>query len=200
MRLELRLIMTTYTVAANDLEGVAIRFQAHPNPDFPYLYHTLNSVYSVDLYEIDFHFLFNDVTANGQTELYKDAPKRLLEYMIAHIKTESGASIRAEMEKIEKLFETMLLSYKMKHCNIMFFKRGQELALGMIHFIKNQRDDVPAKCMEVLLSTSRIYPSPIGIVDGLNMNKLFISEQAISPSTMTTATVTAGNHLATSSC
>ena len=67
----------------------------------------------------------------------------------------------------------------------------------MVHFIKVQREDVPAKCMEVLFSISRIYPSPIGIVDGLNMDKLFISEQSIPPSITTTATVTAGNHLAT---
>ena len=117
--------------------------------------------------------------------------------MIAHIKSKSGTSTRAETAKVEKLFETMLLSYKMKHVNIMFFKQGQKLALRMIRFFKNQQDDVPAKCMEVLLSTSQIHLSLIGIVDGLNMDKLFISEQAIPPSTTTAKTVTAGNHLAT---
>ena len=69
----------------------------------------------------------------------------------------------------------------------------------MVHFIKNQQDDVPAKCMEVLLLISTIYPSPTGIVDGLNMDKLFSSEQAIPPPTQATANaaVTAGTHLAT---
>ena len=82
---------TTYTVAANDLEGVIIRFAPHPITDFPFLHHTLNGVYGVDLYKNDFHFLFDDITTNGQTELHKDAPKRLLQHMIAHIKNVSEA-------------------------------------------------------------------------------------------------------------
>ena len=190
--------MATYTVAANDLEGVIIRFTPHPNTAFLFLHHTLNGVYGVDLYELDFHFLFDDFTANGQTELYKDAPKRLLDYLIDHIKTKSGASTRGNTAQVQKLFEEMLLSYKMKNGQVISFQRGQELATGMVHFIKNQRDDVPAKCMEVLLSISTIYPSPTGIVDGLNMDKLFSSEQAIPPPTQATAnsTVTAGTHLA----
>ena len=119
--------------------------------------------------------------------------------MLDHIKTESGASTRGNTAQVDKLFATMLLSYKMQNGRSMRFKRSQELASGILHFIRNQRDDVLAKCMEVLLSTSRIYPSPIGIVDGLNMDKLFISEQAIPPPTQATAnaTVTTGNHLAT---
>ena len=90
---------------------------------------------------------------------------------------------------MEKLFKTMQLSYRMKSNKVVYFKRGQELATGMVHFINNQQEDVPAKCMEVLLSISRIYPSPIGIVDGLNMDKLFSSEQAIPPLTKATVTV-----------
>ena len=81
----------------------------------------------------------------------------------------------------------------------MQFKRGQDLATGMLHFISHQREDVPTKCMEVLLSISRIYPSPIGIVDGLDMDKLFSSKQAIPAPTQAsvTAAKAAGNHLAT---
>ena len=79
----------------------------------------------------------------------------------------------------------------------MIFKRGQELASDIVHFIKNQRDDVPAKCIEILLSTTRIYPSLIGIVDGLNMDKLFSNEQAIPAPTTLTATATAVTCLAT---
>ena len=188
--------MTTYTVAANNLEGVIVRFQVHPNPAFLFLHHTLNSVYGVDLYETDFYFLFDDVTTNGQTELHKDASKRLLDYMITHILTESGATTRGETEKVEKLFKTMLLSYKMSNGKHSYFKRGQDLALAIIYSLQNKRQDVPEKCLEVQFSLSRIYPSLIGIVDGLNMNKLFSSEQAITALTMT-ATVTAGNHLAT---
>ena len=107
---------TTYTVAANDLEGVIIRFAPHPNTSFPFLHHTLNDVYGLDLHETDFHFLFDDVANNQQTELYKDAPKRLLEHMIDHIATESGSKgTRSKTDKVEKLFKTMKLSYKMKH-------------------------------------------------------------------------------------
>ena len=100
--------------------------------------------------------------------------------MIDHIKSESEASTRGNTTQVDELFSTMLMSYKTKTPKVICFKRGQELATGMVHFIKNQRDNVPAKCMEVLLSISRIYPSPIDIVDGLNLNKLFSSEQAIS--------------------
>ena len=84
---------TTYTVAANNLEGVIIQFAPHPVTDFPFLHHTLNGVYGVDLYETDFHFPFSDITANGQKELYKDTPKRLLAYMINHIKTVPAAAV-----------------------------------------------------------------------------------------------------------
>ena len=53
--------------------------------------------------------------------------------------------------------------------------------------------------MEVQLSISRIYPSPIGIVDGLNLNKLFSGEHGIPPPTPTSVTAAnaAGTHLAT---
>ena len=190
--------MTTYTVAANNLEGVIVRFQVHPNPAFLFLHHTLNSVYGVDLYETDFYFLFDDVTTNGQTEFHKDAPKRLLDYMIGHIKKESGSvGTRSMTKKVDNFFKSMLMSYKTKNGKYVYFKQGQELATAMILFIKNQREDVPERCMEILLSTTRIYLSPIGIMDGLNMDKLFSSEQAIPAPTTTTTTATAGTHLAT---
>ena len=189
---------TTYTVAANELEGVIIRFQQHPNPAFSFLHHTLNSVYGVDFYKTDFYFLFHDITTNQQTELYTDAPQRLLDYMIDHIKYKLGASTRGNTAQVQVLFENMLLSYKMKNNKVMQFKRGQDLASGMVHFIANQQEDVPAKCMEVLLLISTIYPSPTGIVDGLNMDKLFNSEQTIPPPSQATANaaVTAGTYLA----
>ena len=69
----------------------------------------------------------------------------------------------------------------------------------MVHYIKVQHKDVLAKCIEVLLSISKIYPSPIGIVDGLNMDILFSNQQAIpapTPASITAAN-TAKNHLAT---
>ena len=81
--------MATYTINAKVLEGVILRFQAQPDTSFPVLYHTLNSVYDADLYETDFHFIFDDVPTNDLTEFCKDAPKRLLNHMITHIKTES---------------------------------------------------------------------------------------------------------------
>ena len=190
--------MTTYTIAVNDLEGVIIRFQAHPNPSFPFFRHTLNSIYCVDLYDTDFHFLFDVVPTNEHTELFKDAPKQLLDYMIGHIKTESGSvGTQSKTDKVETLFKTIQLSYKMQNNRVMIFIRGQELASDIQHFLKHQRDDVPTKCTEILLLTTRIYPSPIGIVDGLNMDKLFSSKQAIPAPTTPTAAATARTHLAT---
>ena len=52
--------------------------------------------------------------------------------------------------------------------------------------------------MEVLLSISKIYPSPTGILDGLDMDKLLSSQQAIPKPTAAsvTAATAAGNHLA----
>ena len=109
---------TTYTVAANDLQEVIIRFAPHPITDFPFLHHTLNGVYGVDLYETDFHFLFSDIAANGLTELYKDAPKRLLAYMINHIKTvsaaASGTGTRSNTAKVDELFGKMLFRQSSK--------------------------------------------------------------------------------------
>ena len=185
--------MTTYTVAGNGLEGVIVQFQAHPSPSFPVLHHTLNSVYDVDLYENDFHFLFDDVPTNGQTELYKDTPKQLLDYMISQIKTESrSVGTRSKTDKVETLFKTMQLRYKMNNGQHVSFKQGQKLVTAIVQFIKHQRVEVPAKCIEIFLATTRIYPSLIGIVDGLNMDKLFTSKQAIPAPTTSTATAAAG--------
>ena len=38
----------------------------------------------------------------------------------------------------------------MNNGRVMLFKHGQELASGIVHFIKYQRDNVPAKCIEIL--------------------------------------------------
>ena len=100
--------MATLTVNAKELDGVILRFRAHPNTFFPVLHHTLNSVYGIDLYATDFHFLFKDVPTNGLTELYKDTPKRLLNYMITHIQTESRyVGTRSKIEQVAKLFKSM---------------------------------------------------------------------------------------------
>ena len=77
---------TTHTVAANTLDGVIVSFAPHPNTAFPFLHHTLNGVYGLDLYDNEFHFLFDDFATNGLTELHKDAPQLLLDHMIDHIK------------------------------------------------------------------------------------------------------------------
>ena len=103
--------MSTYTVAANDLEDVILRFQRHHEASVPVLHQTFNAVYGVDLYEDEFHFIFDDVPTNGQTELYKDASKRLKDYMITRIKTESKSVSRSETEKVDDMFQTMQLCY-----------------------------------------------------------------------------------------
>ena len=124
---------TTYAVAANDLEGVIIQFDPHPVTDFLFLHHTLNGVYGVDLYDTDFHFLFSDIATNGQTELYRDAPKRLLAYMINHIKSVSaaaatGTGTRSNGAKVDELFGKMLFSYQTKANKTINFQRGQDMA------------------------------------------------------------------------
>ena len=95
------------------------------------------------------------------------------------------------------MFKPMLLSYKLGNSKYTYFKRGQELVSEFQYFLKNQRPDVPSKCLEIQFTTSRIYPSPVGIVDGLNMNKLFSSEQDIPVPSASIATATAGTHLTT---
>ena len=173
-------------------------FLPHHEVSVPGLHHTLNTVYDVDLYETDFHFIFNDVPKNGLTELYKDTPERLKAYMSTHIKTESGATSRSETDKVEALFKLIQISYQLSTDKLVHFKRGQELAAVIQHFLKHQPQEVLPKCIEILFSTSRIYLSLVGVVDGLNMDKLFSEEQAFSaPSSSTTATVTAGTHLET---
>ena len=161
----------------------------------PSIYHIFNTVYGVDLYNSGFHFIFDDVGKNGLNELYKDVPDLLLTYMTDHIKRVSGDSLRTETEKVDDLFGNMQISYQMNTGKFMNFKQGQELASGIKHFLKHQRPDVPEKCFEVHFSTSRIYPSlVVGVVDGLNIDKLFSQKQAVptTPSLRTT-----GNHLAT---
>ena len=65
----------TYTVAAIELEGVILHFQPHHETYVPVIHQTFHTVYGVDLYEIDFHFIFDDIPTNGLTELYNNAPK-----------------------------------------------------------------------------------------------------------------------------
>ena len=91
----------------------------------------------------------------------------------------------------------MLLSYRKANGSYVYFERGQELASAIQYFVKNPRHDVPSKCLEIQFSTSRIYPFPVGIVDGLNIDKLSSNKQAIPVPTTSTAAATAETHLAT---
>ena len=109
----LRFLVTiaTYTVKAKELEGVILRFREHHEDSIPSIHHAFNAVYGVDLYETNFLFIFEDVATNGLMELHKDEPERVLGYMVAHIKSESGATLRTETEKVDTLFGNMQLSY-----------------------------------------------------------------------------------------
>ena len=114
--------MSTYTVDAKELEGVILSFKARPDTSFLVFHHTLNSVYGVDLNATDFNFLFDDVPTNDLIELYNDVPKRLLDYMIQHIKTESElVGTRSKTDQVEKLFKTTQLRYQMNTEKCMYF-------------------------------------------------------------------------------
>ena len=89
--------MMTYTFDDALLEGVILRFWPHHDASVPTIHHTFNAIYGVDLYDTDFHFIFDNVGKNGQKELFKDAPDHLLEYMVKHIKHESGATVNVSM-------------------------------------------------------------------------------------------------------
>ena len=187
--------MPTYTVAANDLEGIIIRFCPHHEASVPVIHHTFNAVYGVDLYEDEFHFIFDDVPTNGQTELYKDAPKRLKDYMITRIKTGCKLVSKSETEKVDDLFQTMQLNYKMINGKYVYFKQRQELATAIQYFLKNPRPEVPSKCMEIQFTTSRIYPSLVAsVVDGLDMDDLFSAKQPVPTSSFIPSAT--NNHLA----
>ena len=87
------------------------------------IHHTFNAVYGVDLYDTNFHFIFDDVAKNGLTELYKDAPEQLLTHMTNHIKKVSGALLGIEMKKVDNLFGNMQISYQMYNGRVVNFKR-----------------------------------------------------------------------------
>ena len=189
--------MATYTINAKELEGVILCFRAHPNTTFPVLHHTLNSLYGVYLYETDFHFLFYDVPTNGLTKLYKDAPKRLLNHLITHIQKRSESiGTRSKTDQVEKLFKTIQLTCTTKNNKVIHFKQVKELATAISHFLKHPYPDDPKKCLEIQFIPTRIYPSPVGIVDGLNMNNFFSSEQTIPAPFVSTVTAASGTHLA----
>ena len=116
--------MATYTVDAIELEGVVLYFHVHHEASVPNIHHTFNAIYGIDLYATDFHFIFDNVTANGLKKLYKDASKRLLMHMVDHIKQESGAITRDKTKKVEALFGIIQINYKMNNGTIMNFKRG----------------------------------------------------------------------------
>ena len=106
--------MATYTVDATLLEGVLLRSRPHHDASIPSIHHIFNAVYGVDLYDTYFHFIFEDVGKNWQKWLFKDAPDRLLEYTVNHIKHESGATTRTETEKVNDLLGNMQISYQMQ--------------------------------------------------------------------------------------
>ena len=56
----------THAVNATLLEGVILRFRPHFDALIPIIHDSLNSVYAIDLYEDKFHFIFDNVVANGQ--------------------------------------------------------------------------------------------------------------------------------------
>ena len=102
----------------------------------PTIHDSLNSVYAIDLYEDKFHFIFDDVTANGQKALFKDAPDRLRAHMVDHIKQVTGATargtstptLRSEMAKFDTLFGKMEMSYLTNNGKYVNFLPGQDLA------------------------------------------------------------------------
>ena len=116
----------THTVDATLLEGITLCFHPHFDPSLSTIHDSLNSVYAIDLYEDKFHFLFDNVTTNGQKALFKDAPDQLRAYMVDCIKLVSGATTRAETDKIDKLFGTMEMSYLMHNGKYVNFQRGQD--------------------------------------------------------------------------
>ena len=65
---------TTYSVNVTKLEGVIFCFWVHNQVSLPVFHQTFNVVYGVDLYEPDFHFIFDDVTTNRIKKLFKNAP------------------------------------------------------------------------------------------------------------------------------
>ena len=81
---------------------------------FPRINHTFNAVYSINLYDSNFHFIFDNVGTNGLKELkelYKDAPDRLLAHMVDHIKQESEATTRDKTKKVDVLFGNIQISH-----------------------------------------------------------------------------------------
>ena len=105
----------THAVAATLLKGIILRFRPHKDlSSYPVIHESFNSVYGVDVYNDEFHFIFDDVPTNGAKALFKHAPERLRKYMVDHIKQVSGATGRAsrsETDKIDKLFGKIELSY-----------------------------------------------------------------------------------------
>ena len=140
-------------------------------------------------------FFFDNVGENGLKELYKDVLKQLLTHMTYHIKQGSGTLLKFETTEFDALFGNMQIGYQIASAKVMNFKRGKELTSEIRHFVKNQRVDVPEKCIKIQFSTSRIYPSLlVGIVDQLNMDKLSSEKQAVL--SIGLPTVIAENYLA----
>ena len=59
--------MTTYTANTKEIEGVTLDFCAYHEASIPVIHYTFNAVYGLDLYDADFHFIFEDVAKNGLT-------------------------------------------------------------------------------------------------------------------------------------
>ena len=117
----------TYTVNATLLKGIVLRFRPHFDALITTIHDSFNLVYAIDLYEDEFHFLFDDVGTNGQNQLFKDAPERLQAHMVHNIKNVSGATqrvSRAETDKVDKLFGKMEISYALNNGKVVNFQRG----------------------------------------------------------------------------
>ena len=75
--------MVTCTLDVKEPEGIVFCFGDHHEASVPVIHHTFNAVYGIDLYNTDFHFIFDNALKSGLAELYKDTPKCLLAYMVA---------------------------------------------------------------------------------------------------------------------
>ena len=69
MNLVLLLLVTmaTYALDAKELEGVILRFQAHPSSSFLVLYHTLNSG-NTTKHDGQTYLIMNDGTLSGHLD------------------------------------------------------------------------------------------------------------------------------------
>ena len=176
----LLLTMESNVVAAGTLEGIKLSFHPHISRYIKTFHLTLNVPYEMDLFDSEINFIFKD--GASKTRLKNNAQSLLRAHCIENIKRECAMiypDTKKQSLKVNKLFGDRKMSYLLKNGTRPDIIRVSDLKRAIHTNLKNPVYVCTTKnCADIYLSCSSDFPSCDGVIDDLNMDKVYRIEQS----------------------